>query len=172
MTGVQTCALPISEQTIQRQIIQRISQPIKTPTDLDNQLQTLFGVDTSMQRTACEVAAKNNITLITGGPGTGKTTTVVKLLALLIASSAETLRIHLCAPTGKAAARLTESITKALPSIPSDVRSKIPTQTQTLHRLLHRNSSETRARTRALATDVVVIDEASMVDLEIGRAHV
>jgi exodeoxyribonuclease V alpha subunit len=156
-----------AEQTIQQQILQRISQPIKTPADLDNQLQTLFEADTSMQRTACEVAAKNNITLITGGPGTGKTTTVVKLLALLIASSPETLRIHLCAPTGKAAARLTESITKALPNIPSDVRSKIPTQTQTLHRLLHRHSSETRVRARALATDVVVVDEASMVDLEL-----
>ena len=117
-----------------------------------------------MQRIACEVAAKNHITLITGGPGTGKTTTVVKLLALLIATSANTLRIHLAAPTGKAAARLTESITNALAQMPADVQSRIPTQTQTLHRLLRSNSRDTRVH--PLATDVVVVDEASMVDLE------
>ena len=117
-----------------------------------------------MQRIACEVAAKNHITLITGGPGTGKTTTVVKLLALLIATSINDLKIHLAAPTGKAAARLTESITNALAQMPADVQSRIPTQTQTLHRLLRSNSRDTRVH--PLATDVVVVDEASMVDLE------
>ena len=153
-----------AEQTIQQQIIQRIRHAIEVPANLDQQLQSLFGADSSMQRIACEVAVKNRIALITGGPGTGKTTTVVKLLALLIASSPESLQIHLCAPTGKAAARLTESISKALPNLPSELRSKIPTQAQTLHRLLRHNGTEPRIH--PLATDVVIVDEASMVDLE------
>ena len=153
-----------AEQSIREHILQRISLPIAEPADLKIQLDTLFGTDTSMQRVACEVAAKNRITLITGGPGTGKTTTVVKLLALLIATSQDTLKIHLAAPTGKAAARLTESITNALAHMPADVQSRIPTQTQTLHRLLRSNSRDTRVH--QLATDVVVVDEASMVDLE------
>ena len=153
-----------AEQSIREHILQRISLPIAEPANLKIQLDTLFGTDTSMQRVACEVAAKNRITLITGGPGTGKTTTVVKLLALLIATSQDTLKIHLAAPTGKAAARLTESITNALAHMPADVQSRIPTQTQTLHRLLRSNSRDIRVH--QLATDVVVVDEASMVDLE------
>ena len=153
-----------AEQSIREHILQRINLPIAEPVDLRLQLDALFGTETSMQRIACEVAAKNHITLITGGPGTGKTTTVVKLLALLIATSANDLKIHLAAPTGKAAARLTESITNALAQMPADVQSRIPTQTQTLHRLLRSNSRDTRVH--PLATDVVVVDEASMVDLE------
>ncbi|MCX7259690.1 MAG: exodeoxyribonuclease V subunit alpha, partial [Burkholderiales bacterium] len=153
-----------AEQSIREHILQRINLPIAEPVDLRLQLDALFGTETSMQRIACEVAAKNRITLITGGPGTGKTTTVVKLLALLIATSINDLKIHLAAPTGKAAARLTESITNALAQMPADVQSRIPTQTQTLHRLLRSNSRDTRVH--PLATDVVVVDEASMVDLE------
>jgi len=153
-----------AEQSIRQHILQRINLPIKEPADLKTQLDTLFGKDTSMQRVACEVAAKNRITLITGGPGTGKTTTVVKLLALLIRTSLDTLKIHLAAPTGKAAARLTESIANALPLMPVAEQSRIPNQTQTLHRLLRSNSRDTRVH--QLATDVVVVDEASMVDLE------
>ena len=153
-----------AEQSIREHILQRIHLPIAEPVDLTLQLDALFGTDISMQRVACEVAAKNHITLITGGPGTGKTTTVVKLLALLIATSINDLKIHLAAPTGKAAARLTESITNALAQMPADVQSRIPTQTQTLHRLLRSNSHDTRVH--PLATDVVVVDEASMVDLE------
>jgi len=153
-----------AEQSIRQHILNRINLPITEPADLKIQLDALFGEDTSMQRVACEVAAKNRITLITGGPGTGKTTTVVKLLALLIATSQDTLKIHLAAPTGKAAARLTESITNALVHMPAEVQSNIPTQTQTLHRLLRSNSRDTRVH--QLAADVVVVDEASMVDLE------
>jgi exodeoxyribonuclease V alpha subunit len=153
-----------AEQSIRAHILQRINLSIAEPVDLRLQLDALFGTETSMQRIACEVAAKNHITLITGGPGTGKTTTVVKLLALLIATSINDLKIHLAAPTGKAAARLAESITNALAQMPADVQSRIPTQTQTLHRLLRSNSRDTRVY--PLATDVVVVDEASMVDLE------
>jgi exodeoxyribonuclease V alpha subunit len=117
-----------------------------------------------MQRLACEVAAQNRITLITGGPGTGKTTTVVKLLSLLVRTSPRELQIHLAAPTGKAAARLTESISNALTKMPADKCPHMPSQAQTLHRLLQTNSKSSQLH--QLATDVVVVDEASMIDLE------
>jgi exodeoxyribonuclease V alpha subunit len=153
-----------AEHSIRQHILQRIHLPVAEPVNLKTQLDTLFGTEASMQRVACEVAAKNRIALITGGPGTGKTTTVVKLLALLIATTTNTLKIHLAAPTGKAAARLTESITNALAHMPKEVQAHIPTQAQTLHRLLRSHSRDTRVH--PLATDVVVVDEASMVDLE------
>src|SRR5690606_20120721 len=95
------------------------------------------------QKIACALAAKSAFSLITGGPGTGKTTTVVRLLALLqsLALSGETarpLRIRLAAPTGKAAARLNASIGGALAALRVDeaVRAQIPATVTTLHRLL------------------------------------
>ena len=160
-----------AEQQIRQHITQRLALPCDVPADLQQRLDDLFPkrADTTtlapdMQRLACEVAAHHRITLITGGPGTGKTTTVVKLLALLVGTAAHDLRIHLAAPTGKAAARLTESISQALTRMPVDVQTRIPTQAQTLHRLLQTNRRDTQLH--ALATDVVVVDEASMVDLE------
>ena len=153
-----------AEQRIHSHLLQRINLPLEAPAQLQAQLTHLFGSDASMQRLACELAAKNRITLITGGPGTGKTTTVVKLLALLIATSTRPLKIHLAAPTGKAAARLGASITNALADMPADVQTRIPTQTQTLHRLLKSNRRDSSVH--LLAADVVVVDEASMVDLE------
>ncbi len=154
----------MAEQQIRHRLNERLALPCEAPADLQSRLDALFGTAANLQRTACEVAVQNRITLITGGPGTGKTTTVVKLLALLVGASAETLRIHLAAPTGKAAARLSESIRKALQDMPADVQANIPTQTHTLHRLLqvHRH----RMQAVPLATDVVVVDEASMIDLE------
>ncbi|WP_228761139.1 exodeoxyribonuclease V subunit alpha, partial [Pseudomonas paraeruginosa] len=112
--------------------------------------------------------------LITGGPGTGKTTTVVRLLGLLQApavAAGQPLRIRLAAPTGKAAARLSESIgqqVRALP-LPEAVLQAIPAEVTTLHRLLG-SRPDTRHfrhhRDNPLALDVLVVDEASMIDLE------
>ncbi len=157
-----------AEQAIRFQLAQRLALPCDVPADLQQRLDALFTpintAEPDMQRLACEVAAQNRITLITGGPGTGKTTTVVKLLSLLVGTSSSELQIHLAAPTGKAAARLTESISKALTQMPADVQTRIPTQAQTLHRLLQTNSKSTPVH--QLATDVVVVDEASMIDLE------
>jgi exodeoxyribonuclease V alpha subunit len=157
-----------AEQSIRQHIEARLALPNEAPADLQSRLDALFpprdNGEPDMQRLACEVAAQNRITLITGGPGTGKTTTVVRLLALLVGASAHDLRIHLAAPTGKAAARLTESISNALSHMPADVQARIPTQAQTLHRLLQ--THRTTSHVHQLATDVVVVDEASMVDLE------
>jgi exodeoxyribonuclease V alpha subunit len=157
-----------AEQNIRHNIAQRLALPCEVPADLQQRLDELFTPThdgaPDMQRLACEVAAQNRITLITGGPGTGKTTTVVKLLSLLVRTSPRELQIHLAAPTGKAAARLTESISNALTKMPADKRPHMPSQAQTLHRLLQTNSKASKVH--QLATDVVVVDEASMIDLE------
>jgi exodeoxyribonuclease V alpha subunit len=157
-----------AEQNIRHNIAQRLALPCEVPADLQQRLDELFTPTRDgapdMQRLACEVAAQNRITLITGGPGTGKTTTVVKLLSLLVRTSPRELQIHLAAPTGKAAARLTESISNALTKMPADKRPHMPSQAQTLHRLLQTNSRANQVH--QLATDVVVVDEASMIDLE------
>ena len=157
-----------AEQNIRHNIAQRLALPCEAPADLQHRLDELFPPtrdgSSDMQRTACEVAAQNRITLITGGPGTGKTTTVVKLLSLLVRTAPRELQIHLAAPTGKAAARLTESISNALTKMPADQRPHMPRQAQTLHRLLQTNSRANQVH--QLATDVVVVDEASMIDLE------
>jgi exodeoxyribonuclease V alpha subunit len=157
-----------AEQNIRHNIAQRLALPCEAPADLQHRLDELFTPtrdgSPDMQRTACEVAAQNRITLITGGPGTGKTTTVVKLLSLLVRTAPRELQIHLAAPTGKAAARLTESISHALSKMSADQRPHMPRQAQTLHRLLQTNSRANQVH--QLATDVVVVDEASMIDLE------
>ncbi len=161
-----------AEQHIRQSMAQRLALPCEVPADLQQRLDELFPSSSNgtpdMQRMACEVAAQNRITLITGGPGTGKTTTVVKLLSLLVRTSPRALQIHLAAPTGKAAARLTESISHALTQMPADTRPHLPSQAQTLHRLLQTNSRHHQRNTQVnqLATDVVVVDEASMIDLE------
>lgn len=125
------------------------------------------------QKIAVAAAASQTFAVISGGPGTGKTTTVTKLLALLVEQSLqkqETLHIELAAPTGKAAARLTESIMKAKRALglSEAVSKKIPEKAATLHRLLGSQPGRSRFRHHAdnpLHLDVLLIDEASMVDL-------
>lgn len=134
-------------------------------------LDTFFGSQPEdWQKIAAAVALTQKTAVISGGPGTGKTTTVAKLLAALIRLSEGTLRIQLAAPTGKAAARLTESLGKALRSLDvSDAeRQRFPAEATTLHRLLGAQPETQRLRYHAgnpLHLDVLVVDEASMVDL-------
>ncbi len=127
------------------------------------------------QRTAAAIALTRRLAVISGGPGTGKTTTVVRVLALLqeqaIAAGQPPLAIVMVAPTGKAAARLSESVRAGMAKLPCDetVRNAIPVEARTIHRALGRHRSEvSRFRHDAedpLRADVVVVDEASMVDL-------
>jgi len=133
------------------------------------------------QKIACALAARSRFSVITGGPGTGKTTTVVKLLAALQAVASETgegrkNRIRLAAPTGKAAARLNESIGSAVESLPvmdlpgDLVTDDIPTKVTTLHRLLGSRPGSRKFRhdsENLLPVDILVIDEASMVDVDL-----
>lgn len=127
------------------------------------------------QKVACAMAATKGFSVITGGPGTGKTTTVTKLLAILqsLYQSAP-LSIKLVAPTGKAAARLSESILGAKAQlkafIPVEVEPLIPQSAETIHRLLGVKPFTNKFKHNSgnlLHLDILIIDEASMVDLSL-----
>ena len=142
--------------------------------ELSKTLQTLFIPDANKemaqpdwQMLAAANACLNRFSVITGGPGTGKTTTVTRLLAALI-SQQPNLRIALAAPTGKAAARLVESILAAKSKLAQTfpLAAKIPVTSFTLHRLLGwRPDGFSYNHKKTLPYDLVIVDEASMVDL-------
>jgi len=243
------------EQAVRTAIFQRVAAPTsRTGATTDGTLRALLNClfppsgrlptdVTDWQKLACALMTRQRFGVITGGPGTGKTTTVVRLLALLQclalsdggasgvppAQTADAsmatrhgtadgphrrgraLRIRLAAPTGKAAARLNDAISRAVASLPlcdlaallpptthgegasfpahvdiataahpdstnaivARLRAAIPTEVTTLHRLLGSRPDSRRFRHDAdtpLALDVLVIDEASMVDLEMMAA--
>jgi exodeoxyribonuclease V alpha subunit len=134
----------------------------------------LFPKGYEEQRDAAEVALAQGLTVLTGGPGTGKTTTVARLLALLVEQGVlagrPRLRIALAAPTGKAAARLQEAVQVEVRRLePEDRLALTRLQATTLHRLLG-SRPDTSARFRhnrgnRLPHDVIVVDETSMVSL-------
>ncbi|MFH1489275.1 MAG: exodeoxyribonuclease V subunit alpha, partial [Pseudomonadota bacterium] len=142
---------------------------------LKDGLKRLFGSDGKNEIDWQEVAAFTALTkgfcVISGGPGTGKTTTVVKILALLLEQSAEgKCRVALAAPTGKGAMRLQEAIRNGKKVIPcSDaVKEAVPEEAATIHRLLGSIPGSPYFRHHEgspLPHDVIVLDEASMVDL-------
>jgi exodeoxyribonuclease V alpha subunit len=122
------------------------------------------------QKSAAATAVLRRLCVISGGPGTGKTSTVVRILAALQSQAEGRLRIALAAPTGKAAARMQESIRaqKANLSFPQAVLDAIPETASTLHRLLGSRPDSVsfrHHRENPLTVDVVVVDEASMIDL-------
>ncbi|WJG07928.1 exodeoxyribonuclease V subunit alpha [Aliiglaciecola sp. LCG003] len=127
--------------------------------------------DTDWQKVAVCIAATRSFSLITGGPGTGKTTTVAKLLALLqglASKQGKPLKIQLVAPTGKAAARLTESLLLARDRLPLQYRWALDVQCSTIHRLLGSQPARVdfkHNQQNMLHLDVLIVDEASMVDL-------
>ena len=135
-------------------------------------IERLFPAGYEEQRGAAEIALSQRVTVLTGGPGTGKTTTVARLLALFAgqAGSGSRLRIALAAPTGKAAARLQEAVQLEIDKLELvDQRRLSGLQATTLHRLLgSRPDSSSRFRHHRgnrLPHDVIVVDETSMVSL-------
>lgn len=147
-----------------------VSRPtVKVPA-----FERLFPAGFEEQREAAEIALSQAVTVLTGGPGTGKTTTVARLLALL-AEQAELTgrarpRIALAAPTGKAAARLQEAVQREVAKLDAADRARLgELQAMTLHRLLgSRPDSSSRFRHdrgNRLPHDVIVVDETSMVSL-------
>ena len=134
----------------------------------------LFPDSYAEQRGAAELALSRSLTILTGGPGTGKTTTVARLLALLAERTEldgkPRLRIALAAPTGKAAARLLEAVQREVDALAAADQKRLPVLTATtMHRLLG-SRPDTSSRFRhnrenRLPHDVIVVDETSMVSL-------
>ncbi len=169
------------QDTLARALRARSSKQIPVDTArLGEDVRRLFGstpgqVPDPRQMLAAVVAAARRLTVISGGPGTGKTTTVVRVLALLIEQALRRAeappRIMMLAPTGKAAARLSESVTNNAMGLPcgDEVKAALPLEARTLHRALgYQPFAPTQFRHDAknpLPADVVLVDEASMVDL-------
>jgi len=122
------------------------------------------------QRLAVHLALARHLTIVSGGPGTGKTTSVATLLAALIERTPD-LRIALVAPTGKAAARMTESMARQLTRFTPDVQARLGAiRASTVHRLLGSlpGGGFRHDAKRLLPLDVLVVDEASMLDLALA----
>ncbi|MGH8531516.1 MAG: exodeoxyribonuclease V subunit alpha [Gammaproteobacteria bacterium] len=127
---------------------------------------------TSGQRVAAAVAVLRRLCVVSGPPGSGKTSAVLGLLCLVLdqTSAGLPLRIGLAAPTGKAAARLQEAMRAAKERLPitPEISRRLPEEVATLHRLLGARMDSERFRyhrAHPLPLDVVVVDEASMIDL-------
>ena len=180
------------EKRVGQGLLQRASEPLPVEETAARRWLDRFFVpsaeapaDTDWQKVACAVALRARLSVITGGPGTGKTYTAARLLALLLAlhEGDSPLRVALAAPTGKAAARLKQSIDNALTSLQEQVPegSGLDLNTliarmgpaRTLHSLLGARPDTRQFRHHAanpLDVDVLIVDEASMVHLEMMDA--
>ena len=159
--------------------------PLATPpAQLKTWLEALFGAPgeaIDWQRLGAAMLLERSLLVLTGGPGTGKTSTVTRALTLLAAAlqhEAGPVRIALAAPTGKAAARLAQAVAGAKASLANSPLppaleaglAAIPDEAVTLHRLLGYQpygNRFSRGPDAPLAADVVLVDEASMVDLRL-----
>ena len=182
------------EREVARQLRERAGRtwPVEAPA-VQRWLDRLFGPlaaategapdEPDWQRLACAVAVRAGLAVITGGPGTGKTYTAARLLALLFALDPEPdrLRVALAAPTGKAAARLKQSIDTSLQGLADALEGHLDlaalTQrigaARTLHALLGARPDTRRMQHDArhpLDVDVLIVDEASMIHLEMMSA--
>ena len=166
------------EGQVTRDLLARLDRPTSSGPDVpvtDTALDRVFPDEGyAEQRAAARVALAQPTTVLTGGPGTGKTTTVAALLALLAeqyAARGRTMRIALAAPTGKAAARLQQAVEQQVAAlVDATDRDRLrDLRAVTLHRLLgNRPGSDTRFRhdrDNRLPHDVIVVDETSMVSL-------
>jgi exodeoxyribonuclease V alpha subunit len=168
------------ERSVVEDLLHRASIPVA---DVDDEVlaagvaRIFPGSEPGDQRAAAEAAVRRSFSVIAGGPGTGKTTTVAAVLALLHEQAAhrdQPLRVALAAPTGKAAARLTEAVHGRAAELAVDdaVRTAIlRTEASTIHRLLGRrpgsNSRFRHDRGNQLPHQVVIVDETSMVSLSL-----
>jgi exodeoxyribonuclease V alpha subunit len=179
------------ERRVAAQVLRRsAAPPAADEAAIRRQLDLLFpaaaspgGAGVDWQKVACAIALRGRLSILTGGPGTGKTYTAARLLALLFALDPVPghLRVALAAPTGKAAARLKQSIDAALHALtpqpgghpaPGELAARIA-PARTLHALLGARPDTRRLRfgaSRPLEVDVLIVDEASMIHLEMMAA--
>jgi len=160
------------EQRLAKQLaaLSRLHFAVTQVEELLNRYFPVIDADVDWQKQAAKAAISQGLTIISGGPGTGKTTTVVKILALLQEIASQPLHIALAAPTGKAAMRLQESIASNKANLPcsQQIKDLLPEKVMTLHRLLGARPPSPYFRHCAdlpLPYDLLVIDESSMVDL-------
>lgn len=164
------------EQQVAAGILNHSRPPAINEARLDDALDRYFppvcgAVD--LQRTAARMALTHRFSVISGGPGTGKTATVARILALLLDVAGDSRpEIALAAPTGKAALRLHQSIMQAAErlALPDEIRGCLPTAVSTIHRLLgvqNRRGGFRHNRDNRLSCNILVVDEASMVDLQL-----
>ncbi|AOJ31051.1 AAA family ATPase [Burkholderia metallica] len=144
------------------------------PDRLRDSLARYFGPPTGevdWQRVAAIVALTGRVTIVSGGPGTGKTTTVVGVLACLL-DAHPALRVALAAPTGKAAQRMQEALHARAGDLPPELAARLPDTSYTLHRLLGGGGAAgfRHHRDNPLPYDLIVVDEASMIDVALA-AH-
>ncbi len=160
------------ERRLARRLMRTQAAAAALPVDaLRARLDSLFDAGAAQpdwQKLAAALALRGRLTVVSGGPGTGKTTTVVHLLACLIELNPEA-RIALAAPTGKAAARMTEAIRQRATHLPQAIRSRLPAGASTIHRLLKAGPSGFGHHAgHLLPIDALVVDEASMLDLALA----
>ncbi|MCL2457548.1 MAG: exodeoxyribonuclease V subunit alpha [Desulfobulbus sp.] len=167
------------EETIAQALRQRAAAPAPdVPIDAAVLLDRLFpstanGTAVDWQRAAAALALCRPFVVISGGPGTGKTHTAARILALMSALAPAAPRVALAAPTGKAALRLQESIRAAKAALPTALAGAIPEQAQTLHRLLGYRNDRPGFRHHGghpLHLDLLILDEASMIDVPLMAA--
>ena len=165
-------------------LAQRLLERVEKPLDIGSVDKTRAIIErhflpanrnTEKQRVAIAIALLSRLCLVTGGPGTGKTSTIVRLLAVLIekalSEGGNTPRLLLLAPTGKAASRIADSISESKEqlAIADVIKACIPDAALTIHRALGLGSRPDHSSYGMLSADIVVVDEASMVDLALMR---
>ena len=160
------------EEQVHADLLARESQrpPRADQARMEAALDRLFTPRAVAQRAAARLTAGRWTTVLCGGPGTGKTTTVARVLALLLDRDGPALRVAMAAPTGKAAARLQEAVQQEAVHLAPGDRRRLGTLTaSTVHRLLGtmpgRGTRFRYHRSNRLPFDVVVVDETSMVSL-------
>lgn len=162
------------ERQVSQAILSRSRQLPLDAAELESGLELYFPTgdeQPDLQREAARMALTRRFSVISGGPGTGKTATVARILALTIQLAGQQQpRIALAAPTGKAAMRLRQSILQAAEKLdlPGEINGRLPNQVSTIHRLLGVRGGGNgfrHNRDNPLPCDLLVVDEASMVDL-------